>query len=343
MIHILPPADGKHGCIFWGFKGDSNYQGGMNEHGLFFDGAGTPPVEMSGWDLPGFGGRYIMETILEKCKTVDEAINFAKDYSMPYLKFSHILVADANGDAVIFEWGNNRMNFLKKGDNNYLIATNFNLTESVEPEKECSRYATAKKMLDKSEPGIFLFEKILSLTHAEGKFPTVYSNICDLKNQKVYLYNFHNFLFRKEFDLKSEFKKGEQEYLIRSFFLQNNSEQIFRLTNDCVLEFEDLPQYAITFKINSRTPVNNGIFIQGSAKELGEWDKPGIETEKISVNSFEKTVFFREGMLFDFAVATEKGKYVPLDDKLRRIGELVVDVKADTTIIINVFDWKEIN
>lgn len=342
IIHVMPPSDGSFGRIFWGFKGDGNYQGGMNGYGLFFDGAGTPPVEMSGWDLPEFDGRYIMETVLEKCKTVEEAINFVKDYAQPYLKFSHILVADSTGDAAILEWGNNQMNFIRKGNNNFLIATNFNLTESGDPEKQCNRYATAKKMLANEEPTVSLFEKILSLTHAEGKFPTVYSNVCDLRNKKIYLYNFHNYLFRKEFDLKTVFKGGEKKYMIRSFFPENNSELLFRLMNDCIEEFEDLPQHTITFKINVQQPLNDtGLFIQGSAKELGDWDKPGIEMEKINEKSYEKTISFKEGLLFDFAVTDEKGKFIPLNTELKQIGEQVVDVKKDTTIVIDVFKWKE--
>lgn len=101
-IHLIPGTDGKYGRIFWGFIGDENYQGGMNEHGLFFDGAGTPSVEMGEWNLPEFEGRYIFETILEDCKTVEEAIERVKMYAQPFLQFSHILMADANGDALIF-------------------------------------------------------------------------------------------------------------------------------------------------------------------------------------------------------------------------------------------------
>jgi choloylglycine hydrolase len=90
-----------------------NYQGGINEHGLFYDGAGTPPVEMSEWHLPKYEGNYVMEGALENCKTVDETLMFIKNYKMPYLKYCHILVADANGNAAIIEWGNNKLNFIK--------------------------------------------------------------------------------------------------------------------------------------------------------------------------------------------------------------------------------------
>ncbi len=130
--------------------------------------------------------------------------------------------------------------------------------------------------------------------------------------------------------------------MVRSFFPENNSELLFRLMNDCIEEFEDLPQHTVTFKINVQQPLNDTrLCIQGSAKELGDWDKPGIEMEKINEKSYEKTISFKEGLLFDFAVTDEKGKFIPLNTEMKQIGEQVVDVKKDTTIVIDVFKWKE--
>jgi len=193
LIHIFPSTQDSYGRILWGFKGEENYQGGMNEYGLFFDGAGTPKVEMAyKWDLPKYNGDYVMQGALEQCKTVEEALVFIKNYKMPYLQYCHILLADATGNAVIVEWGDNKMNFIRKGESNYLVATNFNITETANPTDECFRYATVEKMLKNNEPTVELFKNALSLTHVEGKYPTVYSNVCDLKNQKLYLYNFHN-------------------------------------------------------------------------------------------------------------------------------------------------------
>lgn len=78
--------------------------GGMNEHGLFFDGAGLPFIEMPPCNLPEFQGRFVIESILRKCKTVEEAIAFLKQYSHPSLQYSHDLIADATGDAANTEW-----------------------------------------------------------------------------------------------------------------------------------------------------------------------------------------------------------------------------------------------
>ncbi len=342
LIHLIPSSDENYGRILWGFKGDENYQGGMNQYGLFFDGAGTPPVEMTGWNKPEFGNRYIFEAVLEKCKTVQEAIDFVSQYSLPYLEFCHVLVADASGDAVIFEWGNNKLNYLRKSDKNFLIATNFNITESANPGKECHRYSTVQNMLNQSEPSVELFRKILSLTHAEGKYPTVYSNVCDLKNQKIYLYNFHNYSFCKEIDLNEELSKGEKQYMIRSFFPESTSELMFRMMNDCIDNFENVPLKQITFKVNFKKPfTEERLFIQGNAKELGEWDNPGVELEKINNLIFEKTILFKEGKLFNFSISTLNNKYELLDSRMFPIEETTVKVKTDTTVKVYINDWRQ--
>ena len=342
VIHIFPPDGQNYGCIFWGFKGESNFQGGMNEYGLFFDGAGTGRVKMTKPDLPSFDGNFVFEEALRKCKTVEEAIALIKNYRMPYLEFSHLLLADADGDAAIVEWGNDKLNFIRKGQSDFLIATNFNLTESDSPEGNCARYDTAKRMLNGAEPSVGLFEKILSVTHAEGNFPTVYSTICDLKNQRIYLYNFHNYSFRKEIGLKEEFRKGEREYMVRSFFPVTNAELIFRLKNDCIDDFENLPQREVTFKVVTEKPIPDfKLFVCGSAKEIGHWDEPGVELSKIDKTHFQKTISFREGKLFDFALNTGQDNFVLFNEFGKEISEQAIDVKKDTTVVIKISAWKK--
>jgi penicillin V acylase-like amidase (Ntn superfamily) len=94
MIHIIPPNDNKYGHILRGFAYDENYQGGMNEYGLFFDGAGLPHVDMPKQSLPEYDGAFVMEGVLENCKTVEEAITYLKNYELSFLAFCHILIAE---------------------------------------------------------------------------------------------------------------------------------------------------------------------------------------------------------------------------------------------------------
>jgi hypothetical protein len=251
-------------------------------------------------------------------------------------------MADATGDAVIMEWGNNTLNFIAKEKDNFLIATNFNLTETTDHEEECFRYKTAKDMLSNSDPSVDLFENILSLTHVEGKFPTVYSNICDLKNQKVYLYNFHNYRFSKEFDLNKELKKGENRYMISSFFPVSTSESMFRMMNDCIDNFENLEEHQITFRVVFKeTPQNEVFYIRGGTKVLGDWNSPGIELEKTGNNTFEKTFSFKSGKMFDFSISSKEDHYTLFRENRKPINEITVEVKEDELILINVDSWEK--
>lgn len=340
-IHLIPGGDGKYGRIFWGFIGDENYQGGMNEYGLFFDGASTPSIKIPSNKFPVFEGRYIMETVLEQCKTVEEAIAFLKKYSHPSLQYSHNLIADSKGDAVIIECGNGKLNFIRKGDDNYLIATNFNITESKNINSECQRYSIAKDIMSYEEPSLKTFEKILSLTHQEGKFGTVYSNICDLKNKKVFLYNFHNFAIKKELDLIEELKKGEKKYRIRDLFPVNYAEMFFRMRHDCIGDFDNVATKNIGFVIKSKTKIPEcNIAIRGSSVELGKWNKEGVSMVKVTDYSYSKFLKIKEGTLFDFELSIGNNQFKALDNELNKFKEITLEVKSDTTLILNVSEWK---
>jgi len=342
VIHIKPPKDGKYGQILWGFENDENYQGGMNEHGLFFDGAGTPPVEMTKeWNLPAYDGDYVLQGALENCKTVDEALNFIKNYKMPYLKYCHILLADASGDAALIEWGNNQLNFIRKGDKNYLIATNFNTTEASTIDGHCYRYDIAKEILSKGKPSLENYEKVLSLAHQEGNFCTVYSTICDLKKGKVYLYNFHDFSNSHTFDLKAEFEKGEQIRMLRSYFSPSFAEQSFRMRNDCISGINRIPYRKVTFNLISekQTPFDS-LIIRGSSVELGRWNRTGITLAKKQANKFSKEIQLKKGALMDYEFSSINQDYYPIDKNGIRIREITVEIKSDTVINIHVSDWK---
>ncbi|MFR1297633.1 MAG: linear amide C-N hydrolase [Coprobacillus cateniformis] len=67
--------------------------------------------------------------VLDKASTVDEAIEFLKQYDMHSSAKSayHFQIADANGKSVVVEYINNEIS-LVKDDKSYQMATNFLLT-----------------------------------------------------------------------------------------------------------------------------------------------------------------------------------------------------------------------
>ena len=98
-IAINPPNSKRFGSVIFTFMDEGWAQGGMNEHGLFFDAARTP-FQQAEFDnqLPLFFG-YIWQELLDKCRDVDEAIAFIQKYNLPELSEVHFLIADASGNA----------------------------------------------------------------------------------------------------------------------------------------------------------------------------------------------------------------------------------------------------
>ncbi|MBA3704740.1 MAG: penicillin acylase, partial [Bacteroidetes bacterium] len=141
-IQIIPSSKNEFGRIWYGWKNFG--QGGVNEKGLVLDGAVTPEQKIpTGYSEPK--KKNITDEILAKCSTVDEAVQYLEEKKIA-LKNAHIFLGDKNGKAVIVEWVNGikRMVTIK---NNRLIATNFNLSDTIHTET-CWRYSVINKGLD---------------------------------------------------------------------------------------------------------------------------------------------------------------------------------------------------
>jgi hypothetical protein len=215
---VYPAQMDEYGRICFGF--DNGWtQGGINDQGLFIDANALSPTDWeSDPNKQTFQGN-LMDHILIHCATVEEAISFFKKYNFPSLKRAKFPVADAKGEAVVVEWGQGRLQVLKR-KGRYQISTNF-VQVNYEPEDyPCARYKMADKILgSKDEATIDLVRSVLSATHSEYSYPTLYSNIYDLANKKIYLYNFHNFEEVRVFDVIEELGKGRKTYKIPELFL----------------------------------------------------------------------------------------------------------------------------
>jgi len=216
-IWFIPASNGEHGRVCVGF--DNMFaQGGMNDQGLFIDANALGPT---GWepieDRPSFQGD-LMDRILAECATVEDAIAFCNKYNIPALARARFPIADGTGASMVVEYGQEKVQYMRK-TGVYQIATNFVITNVKDENYPCTRYRVADKMLKNADDvSLDLVRAVLSATHQEGQYPTVYSNICDLKNGILYLYNFHNFEEVVRFNLKEELKKGRKVYDIPSFF-----------------------------------------------------------------------------------------------------------------------------
>lgn len=219
-IWFLPPEKGKFGRVYFGWIiNDVKYpQGGMNDKGLFFDGATAKhvivPCDSS--KIP-YEGSLILKA-MEECSTVEEALKLYDRYDVSGSWGGHYLVGDRFGDSAIIE----PQTVIRK-QGKFQVATNF-FQSGTKPENITdTRYRIATEILGKSDTiSIDLFRRILNAVHYEeysgSMTATIYSYICDLKRGEIYLYNFHNFEDVVKINLQEELKKGDRVHSIVSLF-----------------------------------------------------------------------------------------------------------------------------
>lgn len=187
-IWFKQPVNDRYGGVFFGFD-DYAAQGGMNQKGLFFDGFSLKEKAVTGQEgKPRFKGDLIKE-IMTTCATVEEALIILDKYNLDQMRNYQIFIADAGGDAAIIEGGA----FIRK-TGRFQVVTNFRQSQTESGDISCPRYRIARDMLAScTDVNISLVRRVLAATHNELFYPTLYSNIYDLKAGKVHVYYFHNF------------------------------------------------------------------------------------------------------------------------------------------------------
>ena len=86
-IRFYAPSEGKYGRVYFGYQVSEGFQnvGGMNEHGLWYDGASLPSRSdiCNHFNKPKVKGE-LCEKALEECATVDEVILLYKEFYTPH-------------------------------------------------------------------------------------------------------------------------------------------------------------------------------------------------------------------------------------------------------------------
>jgi tetratricopeptide (TPR) repeat protein len=221
-VWFYPPQAGKYGYVYVGFD-SYGIQGGMNDRGVFFDFNALKFAKMTpSPEKPGIRSwRGFIDKIMTECATVEQVVELLGRHNLAWWGPYQVMFADATGaSAVIGADRNGDLSVIRK-KGVYQVSTNFSLANPdfgsiVYP---CYRYDIANQMLERmDELTVDYFRKILAAAHQEGANPTIYSNICDLTNKVIYIYNFHNFEDVARLSLAEEFKKGEHSYEILSLF-----------------------------------------------------------------------------------------------------------------------------
>lgn len=199
LMWVTPAKKEDHGRICFGFDEGmfSRFaQGGVNDAGLFFDAAVTPrgpePSKKGKIKAPANMG----DRMLAECANVEKAIAWLERRRLTLLRGSHLLLADAEGDAAVVELVEGEMRVFRK-EGSYLAATNFSLSNPGAGNYPCLRYALVTEVLGGDQaPSVESFRKILQACAAprspiadsgrEGG--TLYSNVYDLTNRVIYVY-----------------------------------------------------------------------------------------------------------------------------------------------------------
>jgi len=197
-IRIVPGNKRSLARLWYGWKNFA--QGGINEAGLYFDGAATPQQK----DMKNLakGGGNLGDRVLARCRTVEEAISFLTRHHIT-LSDGHVLLGDKTGNAVVVEWVNGERRIVRIADDRLLV-TNFLLTDTAKGNYPCPRYAVMDreiKRLQENNAPVSLKEvgNMLAKTvqpvrkNKDGReWGTLYSsfiNITDMKFVLVYKYN----------------------------------------------------------------------------------------------------------------------------------------------------------
>ncbi len=219
-VWVVPASNGEYGRVLFGFA-NRFIQGGINERGLFLDANALDPP---GWKpdprKPRFDDsfeRQIGDYILAHAATVADAVAFF-DANSVFLGGGKFVIADALGESVTVEWADGADRITRRAGY-YQISTNIQQWNIVPGKVTDDRDNLAEKViLSRNDVSLGTVRAVLSATHKEWSYPTVYSYICDLKSLTVHLYTFHNFEEERVLDVRRELAKGAREYDMPELF-----------------------------------------------------------------------------------------------------------------------------
>ncbi|MFC2078782.1 hypothetical protein ACFLSZ_02260 [Candidatus Bipolaricaulota bacterium] len=170
---------------------------GVNDQGLYFDTFGAPTVANPSWSGKPSCPDHIEILMMQQCSTVKEAIALLESYNLAryrthneYMFRSNMqfFLADRTGAAAVVEG-----EYVHWMDGDYMVTTNFRLSDPSLGGWPCWRYDVATDMLTAdTSPTVDRVAEILdavqfSCVHGT-QYCTRYSVICDLVQAEGYLY-----------------------------------------------------------------------------------------------------------------------------------------------------------
>lgn len=194
------------GRIIFGF-GNGFPQGGVNERGLFFDGAATfheKRENVTGKPLAPFD---VLDRMLAECADVKQALAYLEQYHVPWTSQAMMLLADRSGRSVIWE-GNHTLE--RPADVQYQVLTNFRQSQAAAEQALCFRKIEADRQLSAwaHSNAPLTVEPLLSVLQAVQAPTTRYSQVFDLTAGVIHLYVERDFQHPIRLDVSDQLQRG---------------------------------------------------------------------------------------------------------------------------------------
>ncbi len=135
VVFIYRPADGRYGFASVGWPGMIGVLSGMNEHGLTL---ANMEVTRSARLPVAMPYTLLYRTVLEKCKTVDEAIELLG--KTPRQTPNNLMLMDAAGNRAVVEIRPDAITVRKGAADTALISTNHQRGQDMDTAGRCERY-----------------------------------------------------------------------------------------------------------------------------------------------------------------------------------------------------------
>lgn len=207
------------GALYLGFA-DGFPQGGMNEAGLAFDCLSVYAKE----------GKFdpskktvddknaLVKGVLQHCKTVEEARLYLTAFNWP-IQRGVVFFADPSGQYLIVEPDT----MLLGNDDRYLISNFCPSSTAEEAKLKQVRYERGKQFLlnhslDTNSNLCLATVDTMHVCRAKIGDGTLYSFVADLNARKLDLYFYHDYSFKKSFDLREELAKGNHFFEMPALF-----------------------------------------------------------------------------------------------------------------------------
>jgi isopenicillin-N N-acyltransferase-like protein len=180
-LFVVRPTDGRYAFVSVGWPGLMGVLSGMNEHGLCLANMEVPRGAQVPHAMPY---TLLYRTVLERCKTVDEAVALLK--KTPIQTANNLMLMDAAGDRAAVELSPDFVHVRRADGHTAVISTNHQRDQNADKPGLCDRYDYLHDT-SKAEFGRIDESAIQKMLRHVGDDTTLQSMVFEPANRVIYL------------------------------------------------------------------------------------------------------------------------------------------------------------